>query len=341
MKKIFSIVIALILAFSCMAVTASSPSKTAAVSDDVGLSLFPSSMLLPMFSSSSGERLRVLYDGELVPADLFRWESSDPGVVTVTQDGRLHAVAPGSAVIRAYEDDDEYAESVITVVDDEATATLADLEPIELDLPFYSDEVGIGPLCGAEPVVLKRMIVPPSCGDVPEPDPNAFIASNGWTYSYAVIYKFRVHYGQSFRFVTSASTAPSPHASGAYVCVYDRYFYLWEYDRGTALNPYGCVTLDTYEESDFYLVITPIDHTDDAGSGNICLYAYDIEHPYAQGDVDMDHYVTSSDALTALRSALGIITLDESAAALADCNSDGSVGSEDALMILRAALGIL
>ena len=136
MKKIFSIVIALILAFSCMAVTASSPSKSAAVSDDAGLSLFPSSMLLPMFSSSSGERLRVLYDGELVPADLFRWESSDPGVVTVTQDGGLHAVAPGSAVIRAYEDDDEYAESVITVVDDEATATLADLEPIELDLPF-------------------------------------------------------------------------------------------------------------------------------------------------------------------------------------------------------------
>ena len=62
---------------------------------------------------------------------------------------------------------------------------------------------------------------------------------------------------------------------------------------------------------------------------------------YAQGDVDMDHYVTSSDAPTALRSALGIITLDESAAELADYNSNGSVGSEDALMILRAALGIL
>ena len=94
------------------------------------------------------------------------------------------------------------------------------------------------------------------------------------------------------------------------------------------------------EEGDFYLVITPGSHTDDAGSGLICLYAYDVTAPYAPGDVNMDHYVTASDALIVLRAALGISPIEGESASLADINGDGSISADDALVILRTAMGI-
>ena len=62
--------------------------------------------------------------------------------------------------------------------------------------------------------------------------------------------------------------------------------------------------------------------------------------PALPGDVDGDGSVSSVDALTVLRHALGIITLGQDGLAAADLNGDGAVDSSDALLILRAALGI-
>lgn len=346
MKKILSLMLSAILLFSCSAVNASMArpfmqdcKDCAEYRTDDELSLYPSSMVLPMFSSSSGEKLRVFASGEMIPPELFIWSSSDPGVVEVTQDGALKAIAPGTAVI-SISDGYDHAESQITVVDSESFTTIRDLTPTELSLPFYSDQVGIGPLCGAEPVILKRFIKPPSCGGGEEPDPNAYIASEGWTYTYAVFYKFHVSNGQTICFDTSASNGPGAHAANAYVIVYDPYFNIWDYSKGNYNDPYGDLTITFYEDGDFYLAITPITHTDDSNSGNICLYAYDITQPYSLGDVDNDHFVTSTDALIVLRAAMGLAELSDDRAALADFNGSGSVGSDDALSILRLVMGL-
>lgn len=352
MKRLLSMMLAAVMLLSCAWANARPSAAAQGVSGGVRcgaygarggeeeLSLFPAEMELPMFSYSSGERLRVFFGGEIIPADLFTWESSDTGVVRVDQSGNLTAVAPGEAIVSISDGDDGYAESVVTVVDDDATPRLMDLDYDVLETPFYSAEVGIGPLCGGQPVALKRFINPPGCGGGAEPDPNAFIVSEGWTYTYAVVYKFHVTDGLTLRFETSASTAPGAHASNAYICVFDPYSYLWAYNGGSAADPYGKLTVSFYEEADFYLAIFPQDHTDDAGSGNICLYVYDVTQPYDAGDVDGDHYITAIDALTVMRAAMGLVELDEESAALADIGGDGSVGSDDALAIMRIAMGL-
>ena len=339
MKKILSLLVALILAASCFAVCASASRPEAfpdKVKDGEELTLYPASMLLPIFSSSSGEKLRVFYEGELIPGNLFSWSSSDTSVVRVDQTGALTAVAPGTAVITVT-DDDLTAESIITVVSDDDFARLADLEATEIDLPFYSETVGIGPLCGAQPVILKRFINPPSCGGN-QPDPNDLIVSEGWTYSFAVVYKFSVHNQQTICFISSPSTAEGDHAANAYLAVYDPYFFLWNYSKGSAANPFGSLSVTFYEENYFYLVVTPINHTDDTNSGNICLYVYDNEMPYAYGDVNRDHSVTSTDALLTLRAAMGMIELDSAQQFLADLSGNGLVETDDALLILREVL---
>ena len=54
----------------------------------------------------------------------------------------------------------------------------------------------------------------------------------------------------------------------------------------------------------------------------------------------MDFSIDTTDALYALRAALGIITLSNDEAALADFNGDGVIDTTDALLILRRALNI-
>ena len=59
------------------------------------------------------------------------------------------------------------------------------------------------------------------------------------------------------------------------------------------------------------------------------------------GDVDFNGAVESTDALIALRGALGITELTPEQLAAADMNGDGECTTEDALVILRIALGIV
>lgn len=59
------------------------------------------------------------------------------------------------------------------------------------------------------------------------------------------------------------------------------------------------------------------------------------------GDADGDGAVSVSDALMALRHAMGILTLGESAASACDIDQDGSVTVADALSILRFSMGLI
>lgn len=286
MKKLLSMILAALLAFSCLTGFAA-PRAGGPVSPRAeGLTLSASELTLPMYSVNFGERLRVYYDGESVPASYFSWSSSDTGVVTVNGQGYLTAVAPGSAVITV-SDDTGSAQCSVTVVNDDDYTRINELDHTTLALPYSSGEVGIGPLCGAQPVILKRFINPPSCSCDP-PDPNELIPEEGWIYTYAVLYRVHASYGQSIRFVTAPSNSDGPHATGAYITLYDQFFNIWSFNSGTNSNPFGSLTLDSYEYGDFYVAITPISHTADGGSGNISLTVYDVDHPFVAGETDLE-----------------------------------------------------
>ena len=60
----------------------------------------------------------------------------------------------------------------------------------------------------------------------------------------------------------------------------------------------------------------------------------------AQGDVDYDGSVTSSDAMLVIRYSVGLGSLGEYRRTLADVNKDGAADSTDALTILRQSAGL-
>ncbi|MBQ7061468.1 MAG: dockerin type I repeat-containing protein [Clostridia bacterium] len=76
-----------------------------------------------------------------------------------------------------------------------------------------------------------------------------------------------------------------------------------------------------------------------------CLYTvYDAEPSPVEpipGDVDGSGDVSVTDAILALRCAMGLAGLDEQGLAAADIDGDGSVSVSDAITILRMAMGIL
>lgn len=59
------------------------------------------------------------------------------------------------------------------------------------------------------------------------------------------------------------------------------------------------------------------------------------------GDVDLDGNVTLTDALMALRQAMGLLSLDARQFRAADMNGDGTVEVTDAVTIMRTAMGLL
>jgi len=329
MKKLLSVILAAALVLLSIPVSAAPISPC-----DEGLSLSATELVLPMFSSSTGERLRVYYDGELVPASYFTWSSTDTSVVTVNSQGSLTAVAPGTATV-IVSDESSSAECVITVVEDDDFTRIADLPFTSLALPYYSEEVGIGPLGGAEPVIIKRFINPPSCSCENPPDPNDLIVDEGWLYTYAVLYRVHAVYGQTIHFTTSASDAEG-HAAGAYITLYDQFFNIWDFDHGTASNPFGSVTLTSYEDGYFYVAITPINHTNDSYSGTICLNVYDPDAPdIVPGDVNSDGLLSFADVSSLYMFVLG---LAPEASAAADFDGSGSVDFVDIAMLYQSIL---
>ena len=58
------------------------------------------------------------------------------------------------------------------------------------------------------------------------------------------------------------------------------------------------------------------------------------------GDLDGDGYITTADALTILRSSVGLESFDDEAVAISDIDDDGIVTSTDALAVLRYSVGL-
>ena len=79
-------------------------------------------------------------------------------------------------------------------------------------------------------------------------------------------------------------------------------------------------------------------------SGSDCGYVDNVYYVSSitpgDGDVNLDGFVTSEDALLALRYAMGMQDLSAEQIAQGDVNGDGQVTAEDALIILRRGMGI-
>lgn len=84
-----------------------------------------------------------------------------------------------------------------------------------------------------------------------------------------------------------------------------------------------------------------VDHgINGGGTGCLSMTALIGGSSVTPGDVDSDGNVTVADALTSLRCAMGLLTLEGSAFTAADVDGSGTVNVADALMILRIAMGL-
>ena len=111
-----------------------------------------------------------------------------------------------------------------------------------------------------------------------------------------------------------SGTGMSDFASYTYTAASDgAYTFEWSYSKDSSVNRgEDCVKIDN------------VAFSGDAGM--------------ADGDVDGDGIVTVSDALLAMRGAMGTITLTASQLAHADLDGDGTVTASDALAIMRMAM---
>lgn len=77
-------------------------------------------------------------------------------------------------------------------------------------------------------------------------------------------------------------------------------------------------------------------------TGNMSVYTVYEQgtSPFVPGDMDSNGSVSTADAITILRMAMGLQNVTDANLPVADMSNNGSVGMEDAIMALRTALGL-
>ena len=112
-------------------------------------------------------------------------------------------------------------------------------------------------------------------------------------------------------------------------------------DRDWTTVTYTAQTTGSYTFEWVYSKDSNVNSGSDCGwVDNISIPGY-IGAQYAPGDVDMDGNVTISDALAAMRYAMGTMQLTEQQIQLADVDGNLGVSVSDALTIMRMAIGVI
>ena len=121
------------------------------------LTLDPTSMTVPVFSGYFGVRIHAYIDGvEQSPFDIT-WTSSSSYVASVDNVGCVYASSTGTTTITARTQSGRTATCTVTVVSNSSFPKVNSINYTQVnELSYVNNRVSIGPLCGGEPVIIRR-----------------------------------------------------------------------------------------------------------------------------------------------------------------------------------------
>lgn len=284
----------------------------------------PDAITIPVTASYT-ETLEAVILPENATDTTVTWESSNPEICTVTADGKLQGIAPGTATITATSANGVYGTCVVTVVAPEDFPGILDLEFTDItSMPYFNGEVGIGIGYGT-PIFYQRN---------PQSAP---------AYSYATGFSYTASAGEIVRFRTNwyNDTQDPAHRIDTYLTVYNSAGEIITYnDDDTNNSPFSNVEVTFDNAGTYYFVVAPYNFQNAASRGLIQVIAETVGFGAIPGDVDGNGEVEMQDALITARHAMGLITLNSEQFAAADFNNDSIVNFDDAILIIRHSLAL-
>ena len=304
------------------------------------LTLNPTSMTVPVFSGYFGVRIRAYIDGEEQSPFDITWTSSSSYVASVDNVGCVYASSAGTATITARAQNGRTATCTVTVVSNTNYHNVNAIAFTQItELSYVNNRVGVGPLCGGEPVIIRRYR--PSKIDNPGSNPNA---NNGWAFTYATGFRFSAQSGHNYTISVEPRTGQDNDVE-VIMSLYNSNYDLVSYAYSVRPGEYPTLNLHATANGYWYVVLTPVNYNNQWGNGYVKLNVIDPSSPppseWLLGDVDHNGTVNVVDSVTVLRHALGLITIPEDAQPQADVTGNGIIDVTDALMIMRYAMGLI
>ncbi len=185
------------------------------------------------------------------------WTSEDETIATVSVNGQIKGIAPGTVTINATSANGVTGTCEVTVVAPEDFPGLDSINFTSMNpLPYDNFEVGIGPGYGT-PVLIQR-------GN-----------TNTLTYTYATGFSINVEAGQKIYFNTywyggTPGGSNDPNRKDTFMTLYDSEFnYLDHNDDGSAFGiaPYSGIEYVFETAGTYYVVVTPYNHASNNGNG--------------------------------------------------------------------------
>ena len=185
------------------------------------------------------------------------WTSEDETIATVSVNGQIKGIAPGTVTINATSANGVTGTCEVTVVAPEDFPGLDSINFTSMNpLPYDNLEVGIGPGYGT-PVLIQR-------GN-----------TNTLTYTYATGFSINVEAGQKIYFNTywyggTPGDSYDPNRKDTFMTLYDSEFnYLDHNDDGSAFGiaPYSGIEYVFETAGTYYVVVTPYNHASNNGNG--------------------------------------------------------------------------
>ena len=186
------------------------------------------------------------------------WTSEDETIATVSVNGQIKGIAPGTVTINATSANGVTGTCEVTVVAPEDFPGLDSINFTNMNpLPYDNLEVGIGPGYGGTPVLIRR-------GN-----------TNTLTYTYATGFSINVEAGQKIYFNTywyggTPGDSNDPNRKDTFMTLYDSEFnYLDHNDDGASFGiaPYSGIEYVFETAGTYYVVVTPYNHASNNGNG--------------------------------------------------------------------------
>ena len=186
------------------------------------------------------------------------WTSEDETIATVSVNGQIKGIAPGTVTINATSANGVTGTCEVTVVAPEDFPGLDSINFTNMNpLPYDNLEVGIGPGYGGTPVLIRRG------------------STNTLTYTYATGFSINVEAGQKIYFNTywyggTPGDSNDPNRKDTFMTLYDSEFnYLDHNDDGAAFGiaPYSGIEYVFETAGTYYVVVTPYNHASNNGNG--------------------------------------------------------------------------